>query len=172
MGEPGRQQQEEMRMKMRRSPPHYTVPECSREPPHASLTTESDPSGTPALGSPLSLWAHPEPGRALSSVGPAESVWSCHWHSPTHQDVPANPLGFLLSLPGFPVQGDIRGAKLACEDAERNTGSGGTVFLPPVCSLNGQALRDSGWSCLSATSYAFTYLKTAPRSVFYLFVCF
>ena len=71
-------------------------------------------------------------------MGPAESVWSCH-----QQDVPREPSGaFSLRLPGFPVQETL--AKLAREDAERNTDSGGTVFLPPVCSLNGQALRDSG----------------------------
>lgn len=52
--------------------------------------------------------------------------------------------GFLPVPAWVSCPGDIRGAKLAREDAEHNTDSGGTVFLPPICSLNGQALRVSG----------------------------
>lgn len=50
----GRQQQEEIRMKWEgeNPPPHYTVPECPGSPLLPSLTTESDPSGTPRLGLP------------------------------------------------------------------------------------------------------------------------
>ena len=52
--------------------------------------------------------------------------------------------GFLPVPAWVSCPGDTRGAKLAREDAEHNTDSGGTIFLPPVCSLNGQALRVSG----------------------------
>lgn len=51
----GRQQQEEVRMNWegeKPPPPHYTVPERPGSPLLPSLTTESDPSGTPRLGLP------------------------------------------------------------------------------------------------------------------------
>ena len=87
----------------REGPPH--CPRASREPPAAFSDHRVRSQWDSLPWAPLSLWVHPDPGRALSSLGPAESVWSCHQHSPTHQEVPWESSGaFSLCLPGFPVQ--------------------------------------------------------------------